>query len=177
MKKWQISKPKNVDWYLHFSKESYTTLKSVISSFKIGFQNHEQPDRKFLRPKNTSSTFLKFEPSRLGGPMLKNSEKYNKKSIWATYSGLILSAFRNQDVFIQQSDINWSRLLSRKADLRCQLLPSAPVTWSCQREGKALILKSLKIQYFLCPWNQILAYKTMLWMSVVRTLACCFHIL
>ena len=27
--------------------------------------------RKFLRPKNTSSTFLKFELSRLGGPMRK----------------------------------------------------------------------------------------------------------
>ena len=89
----------------------------------------------------------------------------------------MLSAFRNQDVFIHRSDINWCRLLSRKADLSCQLLPSAPVTWSCQREGKALILKSLKIQNVLRPWNQILAYKTMLWMSVVRTLAWCFHIL
>ena len=29
----------------------------------------------------------------------------------------------------------------------------------------------------LRPWNQILAYKTMLWMSVVHTLAWCFHIL
>ena len=35
MKKWQISKPKIVHWYLDFTKESYTTLKSVISSFKI----------------------------------------------------------------------------------------------------------------------------------------------
>ena len=35
MKKRQISKPKIVDWYLDFSKESYTTLKSVIPSFKI----------------------------------------------------------------------------------------------------------------------------------------------
>ena len=26
MKKWQISKPKLVDWYLDFSKESYTTV-------------------------------------------------------------------------------------------------------------------------------------------------------
>ena len=39
MKKWQISKPKIVDWYLDFSKESYTRLKGVISSFQIGFQN------------------------------------------------------------------------------------------------------------------------------------------
>ena len=68
---WQISKAKIVDWYLDFSNESYTTLKSVISSFKICFQNYGQLKRKFLRPKNTSSTFLKFELSRLGGPMLK----------------------------------------------------------------------------------------------------------
>ena len=71
MKKWQISKPKIVDWYLDFSKESYTTLKSVISSFKICFQNYGQLKIKFLRPKNTSSTFLKFELSRVGEPMLK----------------------------------------------------------------------------------------------------------
>ena len=39
MKKWQISKPKIVDWYLDFSKESYITLKSVISSsFKSVFK-------------------------------------------------------------------------------------------------------------------------------------------
>ena len=66
MKKWQISKPKIVDWYLDFSNESYTTLKSVISSFKICFQNYGQLKRKFLRPK-----ILKFEFSRLSGPMLK----------------------------------------------------------------------------------------------------------
>ena len=71
MKNRQISKLKIGDWYLDFSKESYTTLKSVISSFKICFQNYGQLKRKFLRPKNTSSTFLKFELSRLGGPMLK----------------------------------------------------------------------------------------------------------
>ena len=58
MKNWQISKPKIVDWYLDFSKESYTALKSVISSFKICFQNYGQQ-------------ILKFELSRLRGPMLK----------------------------------------------------------------------------------------------------------
>ena len=51
MKKWQISKPKIVDWYLDFSNESCTTLKSVISSFKICFPNYGQLKRKFLRPK------------------------------------------------------------------------------------------------------------------------------
>ena len=40
MKKWQISKPKIVDWYLEFSNESYTTLKSVISSFKYPYLTH-----------------------------------------------------------------------------------------------------------------------------------------
>ena len=72
MKKWQISKPKT--WSstgTSISVESYTTLKSVISSFRICFQNYGQLKRKFLRPKNTSSTFLKFELSRLSGPMLK----------------------------------------------------------------------------------------------------------
>ena len=71
LKKWQISKPKIVDWYLDFTKESYTTLKSVISSFEICLQNYGQLKRKFLRPKNTSSTFLKFELSSLSGAMLK----------------------------------------------------------------------------------------------------------
>ena len=70
MKKWKISKPKIVDWYLDFSKESYTALKSVISSFKICFPNYGQLKRKFLRPKNTSSIFLKLKLSRLSGPML-----------------------------------------------------------------------------------------------------------
>ena len=51
MKKWQISTPKIVDWYLDFSKESYTTLDSVISSLKTCFQNYGQLKRKFLRPK------------------------------------------------------------------------------------------------------------------------------
>ena len=51
MKKWQISKAKIVDWYLDFSKESYTTLKSVISSFKICFQNYGQFKRKIFEAK------------------------------------------------------------------------------------------------------------------------------
>ena len=74
MKKWQISRPKIVNWYLDFSNESYTTLKSVISSFKICFQNYGQLKRKCLRPKNTISTFLKFELSRLSESMLKTQK-------------------------------------------------------------------------------------------------------
>ena len=43
MKKWQISKIKIVHWCLDFCKESYnTTLRSVISSFKICLQNYGQ---------------------------------------------------------------------------------------------------------------------------------------
>ena len=53
------------------SPESKTTLKSVISSLKICFQNYGQLKRKILRPKNTIRTFLKFELSSLSGPMLK----------------------------------------------------------------------------------------------------------
>ena len=70
MKKWQISNPKIVDWYLDFSKDSYITLKSVM---KICFQNYGQLKR-LLRPKKTRSTFLKFELSRFSGPMLKTQK-------------------------------------------------------------------------------------------------------
>ena len=48
MKKLQISKLKIVDWYLDFTKESQTTLKNVISSFKICFQNYEQLKKKIF---------------------------------------------------------------------------------------------------------------------------------
>ena len=65
-------------------KESYTTLKSVISSFKICFQNYGQLKRKFLRPKNTSSTFLKFELSSLSGAMLK-TRKIPRGGTWVFF--------------------------------------------------------------------------------------------
>ena len=74
MKKWQTSKPQIVDWYIDFSNESYTTLNSVISSFKICFQSFGQLKRKFLRSKDTSSTFQRFKLSRLSGPMLKTQK-------------------------------------------------------------------------------------------------------
>ena len=82
MKKWQISKPKIVDRYPDFSKESYTTLKRVISSFKICFQNYGQLKRKFLRPKSqvVFSWNLSFLAQRADA---KNSEKYYKKSVSA----------------------------------------------------------------------------------------------
>ena len=84
MKKGQISKPKIVYWYLELSKESYTTLKSVIYSFKIFFQNYGQLKRKFSRPKKTRSTFLKIWAFHTQRADAKNSEKCNKKSVWAT---------------------------------------------------------------------------------------------
>ena len=105
MKKWQISKPKIVDWYLDFTKESYTTLKSVISSFKISFQNYGQLKRKFLTPKNTSSTFLKFELSSLSGPMLKTGENTIGNQFEQQWFEVISVQKRNQDVFIQRSDV------------------------------------------------------------------------
>ena len=74
MKKWQISKPQIVDWYLDFGNKSYTTLKNVISSFKICFQNYGELKRIFLRPKKTRSAFQKFELSRLSWPMLKTQK-------------------------------------------------------------------------------------------------------
>ena len=97
MKKWQISKPKIVDWYLDFTKESYTTLKSVISSFEICLQNYGQLKRKFLRPKNTSSTFLKFELSSLRGPMLKtrkNTVRNQFKQQWFDGDGDCVTFYR-----------------------------------------------------------------------------------
>ena len=84
MKKWQISKLKIVDWYLDFSNESYTTLKSVISSFKICFQNYGQLKRKFLRPKKKKKYFSEIWAFQTRWADAKNSEKCNKKSVWAT---------------------------------------------------------------------------------------------
>ena len=98
MKKWQISKPKIVDWYLDFNKESYTTLNSVISSFKICFQNYGQLKRKVLRQKNTSSTFLKFELSSLSGTMLetrKNTIRNQFEQQWFNVVTCLFSSARS----------------------------------------------------------------------------------
>ena len=141
MKKWQISKPKIVDWYLDFSNESYTTLKSVISSFKICFQNYGQLKRKFLRPKNTSSTFLKFELSSLSGAMLK------------TRKNTIRNQFEQQwfeDISIQKPRrvypaiwYNLKPFANRKG--RFKLSIPAKCTLS---KGKSLIKKVLKFNTF-----------------------------
>ena len=114
IKKWQISKPKIVDWYLDFTKEFYTTLKSVISSFKTCFQNYGQFKRKFLRPKNTSSTFQKFELSSLSGPMLKTRKNTIRNQFEQQWFNLMSSAFINQDVFIQRSDITLKPFAHKK---------------------------------------------------------------
>ena len=62
-----------MDWYLDFSDESYTTLKSIISSFKICFQNYGQRKKNILRPKIKSSPFLKFDLSFAQWADAKNS--------------------------------------------------------------------------------------------------------
>ena len=128
MKKWQISKPKIVDWYLDFSKESYTTLKSVISSFKICFQNYGQLKRKFLRPKTTSNTFLKFELSSPSGAMLKTRKNTIRNQFEQQWFDVI-SFHKRRRVY----PAIWYNLKPfanmGKVDLSCQLLPSA----RCQR--------------------------------------------
>ena len=57
-----------------------------------------------------------------------------------------------------------------KAELRCQLQVHVV-------KGQSTNWKSLKIQNFLRPGNQILAQKTMLWVFVCRTLTWCSQIL
>ena len=100
---------------------TYTTLKSVISSFKICFQNYGQLKRKFLRPKITSSNFLKFELASLSGTMLK------------TRKNTIRNQFEQRwfDVFSfhkpgRAYPAIWNNLKTfanmEKADLSCQLL-------------------------------------------------------
>ena len=54
MKKWQILKPKIVDWYLHFSNESYTTLKSVIYAYAAA-KNYKTKSREDILYKEISS--------------------------------------------------------------------------------------------------------------------------
>ena len=109
--------------------------------FKICFQNYGQLKRKFLRPKNTSSTFLKqwFDVISFHKP------RRVYPTIWYN-----LKPFAN-----------------RKGRFKL----SIPAKWQITN------WKSLKIQSFLRPGNQILAYKTMLWVFVVLRLAWCCHIL
>ena len=151
MKKWQISKPKIVDWYLDFSKESYTTLKSVISSFKICFQNYGQLKRKFLRPKNTSSTFLKFELSRLGGPMLKTRKNTIRNQFEQQWFNVI-SFQKPRRVY----KAIWYKLKSFPIKKGRFKLPTPAKCISyvkLSREGKALLLKSLTYSKFFTSMN------------------------
>ena len=91
-------------------------------------------------------------------------------------NGLMFSAFRNQDVYIYTAI--WYKLKPfaiKKGRLKLSTPAMCTSHVKLSREGKALIVKSLAIKNVSRPWNQILAYKSMLWMSVVRTLAWCFH--
>ena len=130
MKKWQISEPKIANWYLDFSNESYTTLKSVISSFKSCFQNYGQLKRKFLRPKDTSSTFLKFELSRLSGPILKTRKNTIRNQFEQQWFHVI-SFQKPRRVYTAI----WYKLMPfaiKKGRFKLStLLPTEPVTWSC----------------------------------------------
>ena len=69
MPNWQICEI--INWYTALRIKIYTTWKSIISSYKICFQNYGQHKRRFLRSRITSSTLVKFELSCHGIPMLK----------------------------------------------------------------------------------------------------------
>ena len=79
--KWQISKLKIVNWFLDFRKESYTTSKSLISSFKICFQNYGQLKRKILRRQKNKKYFSEDLAFQTQWADAKNSEKCYQKSV------------------------------------------------------------------------------------------------
>ena len=60
MKKWQILKPKIVDWYLHFSNESYTTLKSVTYAY-AATKNYKTKSREDILYKEISGLEKEFD--------------------------------------------------------------------------------------------------------------------
>ena len=83
---WQNSTAKIVDWDMSSGKKTYTTWKSILSSFKIRFQNHGKLKRWFLRSQNVNSTFMKFELCRNDLPSMKTyhvntSEQHSFKYI------------------------------------------------------------------------------------------------
>ena len=123
MKKWQISKPK-------------INFKSVISFFKICFQNYGQLKRKFLRPKIPSSTFLKFELSSLNRPMLKTRENTIRNQFEQQWFDVI-SFHKPRRAY----PVIWYNLKPfanmGKADLSCQLLPSRSC-WNVHVETQTL---------------------------------------
>ena len=131
MKKWQISKPKIVDW----------SLKSVISSFKICFQNSGQLKRKFLRPKNTSSAFLKFELSSFSGPMLKTRENTIRNQFEQQWFEVI--SFQKPRRVYPAIWYNWKPFADRKGRFK----PSIPAKWTLSK-GKSLIKKVLTFNTF-----------------------------
>ena len=131
MKKWQISKPKIVDW----------SLKSVISSFKICFQNSGQLKRKFLRPKNTSSAFLKFELSSISGPMLKTRENTIRNQFEQQWFEVI--SFQKPRRVYPAIWYNLKPFADRKGRFKL----SIPAKWTLSK-GKSLIKKVLKFNTF-----------------------------
>ena len=87
--------------------------------------------RKILRPKNTSSNFLKFERSLLSGPTLKTRKNTIRNQFQQQWFNVI--SFQKRRRVYPAIWYNFNRLLTRKVDFSCQLLPSALVTSDCQR--------------------------------------------
>ena len=66
MKKWQILKPKIVDWYLDFSRVVYN-VKERYLFFQNLFSKLWATSKEIFEAKKSSSIFLKFELSRSAG--------------------------------------------------------------------------------------------------------------
>ena len=129
--------------------------------------------------KNTSSTFLKFELSRLSGPIRKTRKNTIRNQFEQQWFNVI--SFQKPRRVYTAIWYQFKNPCAIKKG-RFKLSVSTPAKCTSRaglsKGGQSTnIKKSPKIQNVLRPWNQILAYKTMLWMSVVRTLAWCFHIL
>ena len=135
------------------SVESYTTLKNVISSFKICFQNYGQLKRKCLRPKNTSNAFLKFELSRLGGPMLKTRKKAVRNQFGQQWLNVI-SIQKPRRVYTAM----WYKLKPfaiKKGRFKMTTPAKFTSHVKLSKGGQSTNIKSLKIQNVLRPWSTV----------------------
>ena len=116
-------------------------LKNVPFSFKTCFQHHQQLKRNFLRPKNTSSLFLKFELSSLSGPMLKTRKNTTRNQFEQQWFDVI--SFHKPRRVYPAIGYSLKPFANRKG--RFKLSTSAKCTLS---KDKALIKKVLKFQTF-----------------------------
>ena len=138
-----------------YSKAGYTTLTSIISTFQICCQNHGQLKRKLLRPKNTRSTFMKFELSRLGSPTLKLNQIQHKNTFeqqWFNSTSCQTSAHVYKTT--------WKDLLSFLGDNRRFRFQRVDESREfCQRSSALLNLKSKQIRMF-CVQITLLTQRT-----------------